>query len=156
MKPTWLKNRMEMTKLKNAMKARDIARINVIRQVESEVSVAKSAPGFAGPVDDQLYLDTIGSYVRKMDKARREFEAAGERGVANAEKLAWEIGYLARWVPRTLGEEETLRTVRAAIAELKADDPKMAGRVIGHVMKNSGKSLDGALVNRLVHEELGG
>jgi hypothetical protein len=32
----------------------------------------------------------------------------------------------------------------------------MAGRVIGHVMKNSGKSLDGALVNRLVHEELGG
>lgn len=142
--------------LKDAMKSRDTARVNVIRQVESEVSLARSAPGFTGPVDDRLYVDTISSYVKKMDKARREFEAAGERGAANAEKLAWEIGYLARWLPRTLGEEETLRTVRAAIAELKADDPRMAGRVIGHVMKNSGKNLDGALVNRLVRQELGG
>ena len=44
--------------------------------------------------------------------------------------------------------------VRFAIAELKANDPKMIGRVIGQVMK-SAKGLDGALVNRLVREELG-
>jgi uncharacterized protein YqeY len=141
--------------LKDAMKARDKARVNVIRQIESEVAVAKSAPGFEGDIDDALYLMTIASYVKKMDKARREYEAAGERGIPNAEKLAWEIQYLARWLPRALGEGETRRTVRAAIAELKADDPKMMGRVIGHIMKNSGKDLDGALVSKIVREELG-
>ncbi len=144
-----------VAELKNAMKARDQARVNVIRQIESEVSLVKSSPGFTGEVDDDLYVRTIASYVKKMDKARREYETVGERGAANAEKLAWEITYLARWLPQALGEDETRRTVRAAIAELKADDPRMAGRVIGHVMKNSGKALDGALVNRIVREELG-
>ena len=142
--------------LKDAMKARDKARVNVIRQIESEIAIVRSAPGFDGDVDDSLYVATIATYVKKMDKARREYEAAGERGIPNAEKLAWEIQYLARWLPQALGEGETRRTVRAAIAELKAaDDPKMMGRVIGHIMKNSGKDLDGALVNRIVREELG-
>ncbi|MDJ0961070.1 MAG: GatB/YqeY domain-containing protein [Acidimicrobiia bacterium] len=144
-----------VAELKDAMKAGDKARVNVIRQIESEVSTIKTRPDFTGEVDDDMYLRTIAGYVKKMDKARREYESAGERGVANAEKLAWEITYLARWLPQALGEDETRRTVRAAIAELKADDPKMAGRVIGHVMKNSGKKLDGAMVNRIVREELG-
>lgn len=140
--------------LEEAMRARDKARINVIRQIETEVAVAKAAPGFDGEVDDELYLATIVAYVKKMDKARREFEAAGERGREQADRLAYEIQYLAQWIPQGATVEETRALVRFAIKELKADDPKMAGRVIGHVMK-SGKGLDGALVNRMVREELG-
>jgi uncharacterized protein YqeY len=140
--------------LTDAMKARDRARINVIRQVESEISLAKTAPGFAGEVDDDLYRATITSYVKKMEKARREFEAAGERGKDQAAKLAYEVDYLGRWLPQLAGEDETRRIVRDAIAELGADDPSMLGRVMGHIMK-AGHDLDGALVNRLVREELG-
>ncbi len=140
--------------LEEAMRARDKARVNVIRQIESEVSIAKSAPGFGGDVDDALYVETIVSYVKKMDKARREYEAAGERGRERADQLAFEIEYLARWIPQRAGEEETRALVRFAIAELKAEDPRMMGRVIGHVMKTN-QGLDGAVVNRLVREELG-
>ena len=95
----------------------------------------------------------IGSYVKKMDKAREEFVAAGESGRANAEKLAYEIEYLGRWLPSTLGEDETREIVRAAIAEIGPDAP--VGRVIGQVMKSGREGLDGALVNRLVREDLG-
>ncbi len=140
--------------LEEAMRAKDKARVNVIRQIETEVATAKSAPGFAGEVDDALYVQTIATYVKKMDKARREFEAAGERGKVQADQLAYEIEYLAQWLPIGVSEDETRAMVRFAIAELKADDPKMMGRVIGHVMK-SAQGLDGALVNRLVREELG-
>jgi hypothetical protein len=122
--------------------------------VQTEVSVAKTAPGFSGEVDDALYIATIGSYVKKMTKAKREYEDAGERGREQAAKLAYEIEYLSRWLPATLSEEETRALVRSAIEELAANDPKMAGRVIGHVMK-SGADVDGSLVNRLVREELG-
>lgn len=139
--------------LKDAMRARDKARRDVIRQIETEVAVAKASPGFNGAVDDALYQRIIGSYVKKMDKARQEYVAAGERGRANAEKLAFEIEYLSRWLPKTLGEADTRDLVRQAIAELDVDDPKMMGRVIGHIMK-SGKDLDGGLVNRVVREEL--
>jgi uncharacterized protein YqeY len=47
---------------KTAMKAGDRATVNVIRQVRTEVSVAKSSPGFSGEVDDDLYLSTNASY----------------------------------------------------------------------------------------------
>jgi uncharacterized protein YqeY len=140
--------------LEEAMRARDRARANVIRQIETEVSVAKSDRGFEGDVDDTLYLTTIANYVKKMDKARSEYEAAGERGKAHVEQLTYEIDYLAQWLAIGPTEQETRAMVRFAIAELKADDPKMMGRVIGHVMK-SAQGLDGALVNRLVREELG-
>jgi len=139
--------------LKDAMKSRDRARSSVIRQIETEVSVAKAAPGFKGEVDDGLYQRTIVSYVKKMEKARSEYEAMGERGVDQAAKLAYEIEYLSRWTPQLLGEDETRQIVRDAITELGVEDPKMVGRVMGHVMR-SGKELDGALVRRLVSEEL--
>ena len=140
--------------LKEAIKTSDSARRNVIRQIETEVAVAKAAPGFKGAVDDELYTKTIVSYVKKMEKARQEFADLGERGAAQAAKLQYEVDYLARWMPQLAGEEETRALVKAAIAELGVDDPKMAGRVTGHVMK-SGKGLDGGLVNRVVREELG-
>ncbi len=138
----------------DAMKTGDKARRNVVRQVETEISIARSAPGFSGEADDDLYKEVIGSYVKKMSKARAEFEAAGERGAEQAAKLAYEVDYLSRWLPKLAGEDETRAIVRSAIAELGASDPKMVGRVIGHVMK-SGQDLDGGLVNRLVREELG-
>ena len=140
--------------LREAIRAGDTPRRNVIRQIETEVAVAKAAPGFKGAVDDDLYSRTIVSYVKKMDKARQEFVALGDRGAAQAAKLEYEVDYLSRWMPQLAGEEETRALVKAAIAELGVDDPKMAGRVTGHVMK-SGSGLDGGLVNRLVREELG-
>jgi uncharacterized protein YqeY len=140
--------------LKDAMRARDKARSSVIRQVQTEVAVAKSAPGFKGEVDDGLYTSTIVSYVKKMEKARLEFEGLGERGKDQADKLAYEVDYLSRWTPNLPGEDETRKIVRSAIAELGVDDPKMMGRVMGHIMR-TGVELDGGLVNRLVREELG-
>ena len=141
--------------LKNAMRAKDGPRRDVIRQVETEVAVARSHPGFEGEVDDELYRSVIASYVKKMDKARDEYLEIGERGAAMADKLGFEVEYLSRWLPSKLDEKATRELVKGAIAELGvAGDEKAAGRVIGHLMKTHGKDLDGGLVNRLVREEL--
>lgn len=140
--------------LKDAMKSGDRPRINVIRQVETEVTMAKTAPGFRGDVDDDLYTGVITSYVKKMDKARREYEELGDRGRDNADKLAYEVGYLARWLPTMLSEDDTRVLVRTTISEMGVTDPKQAGRVIGAIMK-AGSDVDGAAVNRIVREELG-
>jgi uncharacterized protein YqeY len=140
--------------LKDAMRRRDQRRLDVIRQVESELSVARTAPGFKGEVDDALYIQVITSYVKKMDKARQEYEGLGERAQEMAQKLAFETEYLARWLPRKLSEEETRALVRQAAAELGITDPKQAGKLVGHLMKARGKDLDGALVNRVARDEL--
>ena len=141
--------------LRAAMKERDRDRIDAIRNVESEIALARSAPGFSGAVDDDLYRAVLATYVKKMEKARREYGDLGERGAAQARKLGFEVDYLSRWLPASLGEEETRALVREAIADLGADDPKMAGQVVGRVMKSGRDGLDGALVNRIAREDLG-
>ena len=136
-----------------AMKSGDRATVNVVRQIESEVSVARSAPGFVGETDDELYLATIAAYVKKIDKARVEYESFGERGQEHADILGFEIDYLAQFVPESLSEDDTRALVARVVADLGIDDPKMKGRVIGAVMQ-SDENVDGALVARLVAEAL--
>ncbi len=138
------------------MRARDRQRADAVRLVETEVAVAKSNPGFSGEVDDALYLAVIGDIVKRNDRSRREYEALGERGAEQVAKLAAETEYLSRWLPKGLGEEETLDLVRSTIAGIGATDAKQVGQVIGAIMKQGIEGLDGALVNRLVRQELGG
>jgi len=141
--------------LRDAMRAKDAPRRDVIRQVETEVAVARSRPGFEGELDDELYRQVIGAYVKKMDKSRQEYLDIGDRGAAMADKLGYEVEYLSRWLPQKLDEEATRLLIRDAIAELGvAGEEKAAGRVVGHLMKSRGEDLDGGLVNRLAREEL--
>jgi hypothetical protein len=142
--------------LKDAMRAQDRRRLDVIRQIETEASRARAEKGFSGdPHGDNLYASVIAAYVKKMDKAREEFLDAGDRGADQAAKLAFEIEYLSEWMPETMSEDETKEVIRVAMLELKATDPKQMGQVIGHVMKNGPAGLDGALVSKLVREALG-
>lgn len=141
--------------LKSAMKTKDAPRRDVIRQVQTEIATAKSEPGFSGEFDDAFHQRVIASYVKRMDKSRGEYEELGDKGKAMADKLAFEVSYLSRWLPEKAGEDETRRLVRQAIADLGvAGDDRAAGRVTGHVMKSHGEDLDGGLVNRMVREEL--
>ena len=141
--------------LRSAMKEKDAPRRDVIRQVQTEVATARSQPDFTGDVDDAFYQKVIASYVKKMDKSREEYAAMGERGEQMADKLAFEVEYLSRWLPQKLDDEATRRLVVETIEELgAAGDEKAAGRVTGHLMKTRGDDLDGGLVNRLVREQL--
>ncbi len=143
--------------LRDAMKAKDARRRDVVRQIQTEVATSKSQADFEGDVDDAFYQKVIASYVKKMDKSRAEYAELGDRGQAMAEKLAFEVDYLSRWLPKKLDEGDTRELVIAAIAELgAAGDEKAAGRVTGFLMKSRSADLDGSLVSRIVGEELQG
>ena len=138
------------------MKRGDVDRRDVIRMIESEISLAKSASGFKGEVDDDLYRQVMAAYSKKMDKARAEYLELGPRGDEMARKLGWEVSFLSKWLPTKLDQQSTEALVQATISELgAAGDPRAAGRVIGHIMKNHKEEVDGGLVNRLVAAALG-
>lgn len=105
-------------------------------------------------MDDKLYLDVLKAYVKKMRKALKEYEGAGERGKELADQLRFEVEYFERWLPSKLDEAATRELVTKAIAELGVKDAKQAGRVVGQLMKSHNDQLDGGLVNRLVRELL--
>lgn len=143
------------SELEDAMRAGDRARLDTVRMVNSEILLAKSAPGFKGDIDDELYLEVIAAQVKKDRKSIEEYSALGERGEQMVSKYRTEVEYLSRWLPSQMSEEETEALVRNTIDELGvAGDQKAAGRVIGHIMKSHRDEVDGGLVNKVVRRVL--
>lgn len=141
--------------LKDAMRAKDVARRDVIRQIRSEIGVAKTAAGFDGNADDAFHRAVIAAYVKKMQKSLAEYEGLGERGEAMADKLRFEVDYLSRWLPSKMDEAATQDLVDRTIDDLGvAGDASAAGKVIGTIMAGHKDEVDGGLVNRLVRERL--
>lgn len=144
------------SQLTAAIKARDLRTANVIRMVNAKVTERRTSKGFKGEVDDALFLEVIGAYKKSLEKAREQYEAAGDRGAEHIEQIDFETAFLAGFLPEQLGEEAVREAVRAAIAETGAADPKMAGRIVGAVMKKHKGTVDAKVVKRIATEELGG
>ena len=141
--------------LKDAMRNGDKRRRDVVRQIESEVGLVRSAPGFEGEINDDVYEVVIAAYRKKMQKALEEYRDLGKGDSEVATKLAYEIEYLERWAPSFRSEAETRTLVERTIADLGvAGDPRAVGRVTGTIMKAFDR-MDGRLVNKLVREALG-
>ena len=141
--------------LKDAMLTKDARRRDVIRQVQTEITLARSEPGYDESNDDEIVQGVIESYSKRMQKSITEYEGYGERGADMADKLKFEVEYLSRWMPQKLDEAATRSLIEAKITELGvAGDEKAAGRVTGMIMKDHKDEVDGALVNRLVRELL--
>ncbi len=141
--------------LKDAMLKQDGRRRDVVRQVQTEITLARSEPGYDESKDDEVVQAVVESYSKRMQKSIAEYEGYGERGADMAEKLKFEVDYLSRWMPQKLDEAATRELIEAKIAELGvAGDEKAAGRVTGMIMKEHKDEVDGSLVNRLVRELL--
>jgi uncharacterized protein YqeY len=139
-------------RLKEAMKAKDERVLNVVRMIRSRAK--KTAVEKNRDLDDELYQETIQAYVKQMKRAIGEYEDAGESGVELAEGLRFEVSFLEPYLPQLMGEEEVRSIVKAAIADNDIAGAKLAGRVVGLVMKSHKGHADPALVKRIAEEEL--
>lgn len=142
--------------LKDAMRSKDQPRLDVIRAVKTELGKTTTAPGFEGAVDDDLYRAVIDTFVKKVKKSHAEYVGLGERGEEMANRLAFEVEYLGKWLPQKLDEAETRKLVEETIAAVGASEPGDKGKVMGQLMKNHKDDIDGQLVNSLVTEALTG
>ena len=137
--------------LKEAMKAKDKAKLDAIRQVQTEVAKKKAEKG--EEATDELVLGVISSYVKKMTKAVEEYQSLGDRGTEMAEKIQFEIDFLSGWLPEQLSEEEVVAIIDEVLAEMGDVDMSQMGKIIGAVMAKA-DGLDGAVVSKLVKEKI--
>lgn len=142
------------TKLTEAMKAKDLRTANAIRMINTKIMERRTAKGFSGQVDDALITDVIAAYKKSLQKGRDEFLAVGERGKEQADELAWEISFCEGWLPKGLSEAELRTAVRDVIAKLGQKDPKLAGRVVGEVMKLHKGRVEPGQVKAVADDEL--
>jgi uncharacterized protein YqeY len=140
--------------LKDAMRAKDPQTADCIRMIKTKHMERRTAAGFKGPLDDNLWLEVITAYQKQLRKAREEYVAVGVRGADALPQIDFEIEFCARFLPKAASEDEVRAAVRETLVRLGASDPKQAGRIVGEVMKaNKGKFESGA-VKRIVDQEL--
>jgi uncharacterized protein YqeY len=142
-------------RLKEAMRAKDARTLDCIRMIKTKHMERRTAAGFKGPLDDNLWLDVIAAYQKQLRKSREEYVAVGERGAEAVEQIDFEIGFCAQFLPKAASDDETRSIVRETLARLGVSDAKQAGRVVGDIMKTNKGKLEPATVKRMVEEELG-
>lgn len=141
--------------LRRALKAGERDVVDVIRMIKTRLAEKRTSPGFTGPLTDDVTIEVIRAYIKSIEKAIDEIERGGGAENPILKKYRFEIAYLQRYLPKTLSEQEIREIVRRTIQELGVSGPSAVGRVMGVVMKAHKDKVDGAIVRRIVEEELG-
>lgn len=136
-------------RLKQALRDKDQATLDVVRMVKSKIQERRTAKGFSGEVDDALIVDVIAAYRKQLRKAAEEFAKVGAAGEEQIAKLRFEIDFLSRWLPATMAEDELRALVAERIASLGVTDPRQVGRLVGDVMKTHRGKVEAADVKRV-------
>jgi hypothetical protein len=101
---------------------------------------------------DEEVIEVVGAEVKKRKEAATEFEKVNRQEAADREKA--EIEILMKYMPAQMSEDEIRARVKKAVAEAGADGIKDLGKVMKIIIPALKGKADGALVNRIVREEL--
>ena len=156
-----LKSRI-LEDVKDAMRARDKARLGTLRMVAAAIKQREiDKRGKSGCTSDEsIALDdaSVVAVLEKMLKQRREsagqYESAGRGDLAAAER--GEIAVIEQYMPRTLDPAEVDAMIAAAIEEAAAATMRDMGRVMGLLKPQIRGRADMGAVSAAVRARLSG
>ena len=135
--------------LKTAMLARNNFETTVFRGLKAailneEVKLGKRESGLTDAEIEALIAREV--------KKRKEAAALLDEERAQNELKEAEI--LSKYLPEMLSEDEIRLAVQEEIAKLEEKSPKCMGQIIGGLKAKFGTSVDGAILAKIVKEEL--
>lgn len=140
--------------LRTAMKQGDKDRLRVLRSLktkmlEKEISERK---GGEASLDDEQVTQVLMKAAKQRKESIEQFEQGGREDLAEKERQELEIieGYL----PEMLSEGEIREVVQKKIDETGADSMADMGKVMAAVMPQLKGKAEGALVSKVVKQEL--
>lgn len=145
-----LKSRI-LDDVKNAMRARDKARLGVLRLVTAAIKQKE--------VDERVELDdaAVLATLDKMAKQRREsieqYQSAGRDDLARQEQF--ELDILAEYLPEPLSEQALSDIIRQAIADTGASGMQDMGKVMAALREQVQGRADMKAVSAVVRASLG-
>ena len=137
----------------HAMKAREEYRLSTLRMMKSALKnkeIDKRAP-----LDDKEAMAVLNTLIKQRKDSIEAFTKGGRQELADKE--ASEIAIIEAYLPKSLGEDEIVNTVKATIAEMGSPTMKDMGTVMKNTMaKFGGARVDGKIVSEIVKRELSG
>ena len=136
-----------MADLKEAMKAKDKARMRGIRAVKQALLLAKTdGSGKELSAEDEIKL------VQKLVKQRKDsikvYEEQSRADLAEVEQE--EIDVLQNYLPEQMSEEDLTTFLKNLVGEVNAEGMKDMGRVMGLASKQLAGKAEGQLISKIV------
>lgn len=150
--------------MKTAMRAKEKARLTVIRSIQAELKNAgiekKGNEGLTAEVNspaEYLSAEEQLAVLRSMVKKRRDSAEQYEQG-GRADLVEIEVGEIAvieTYLPKQLAADEVEALVREAISEVGAESMADMGKVMKAVQPKAAGRADGKVLSEAVRRLLG-
>ncbi len=138
--------------LTTALKAKDLAKANVLRMLISSFKNAEIEK--KGPLTEEDKLGQIGKAIKIRKEAIDGAKKANRADLQAAEEA--EMSILSAYLPAQMSEDELKEAVKAAIAESGAKSPAEMGKVMKALMPKIAGKADGTQASALVKQLLAG
>jgi uncharacterized protein len=140
--------------LKEAMRARDMTKLSVLRMLKSALKYAAIAKsGTEAELTDAEAVQVIRKQVKQRQDSIESFEKGGRAELASKEKE--ELSILNAYLPQALGGDELAKVVRETIAELGATSKAQLGPVMKALQAKVAGRVDGKTLSTEVQKQLG-
>lgn len=139
--------------LKQSMLAKDSVKTSTLRMLISALGYYEIQKGGAGyEATDEDVLSVIQKEAKQHKDSIEQFKNAGRDDLVEKEEA--ELKILEAYLPEQMSEDEIRKLVSEAIAQTGASSPADMGKVMGALMPKTKGKADGALVSKIVREEL--
>ena len=135
-----------------AMKAKETVRLASLRAIKTAITMAKTAEGATGEIDDTTVVKIIQKLVKQRKESAQQYNDAGRPELAENE-LA-EAACMEVYLPKQLSEAEVEAKLTEIIAEVGASQPSDMGKVMGVATKRLAGLADGRMISALVKKLL--
>lgn len=137
--------------LKQAMKAKDQLRIDVIRMIKA--AILNKEVELKRELDDTEMSRVMTTLVKQRREAAEQYQKANRDDLAKKELK--EISIIEDYLPRPLSQEEIAQLIQNVIRETGSTSPKDMGNVMKVVMSRlAGQPVDGKQISELVRAKL--
>ena len=139
--------------LKEAMRAKDVTKLGVLRMLKSALKYAAIAKfGAEAELSDAEAVQVIRKQAKQRQDSIESFEKGGRAELADKEKQ--ELAILNTYLPQGMSPDELAKVVRETIAELGATSKAQMGAVMKALQAKVGDRADGKTLSAEVARQL--
>lgn len=137
-----------------AMKAKNQDKLRVLRSIKTafqEKEISERKDGVSNLSEEQ-YLAVLTKAAKQRKDSITQFVDGDREDLAEIERKELEI--IEAYLPEMMSEDEVRKNVQDKIQQLGASGLQDMGKVMGQLMAQLRGKADGALISKLVKEEL--
>ena len=136
--------------LKIAMKAGEKAKMVGLRNIIGKIKAAQIDKGET--LTDEESLKILKTAAKQLKESLDQYRKGGRDDLA--EKEAFELTLLEKYLPEQLSEEQIRQTVKNIVKNTGSGSMQDMGKVMGATMQELAGSADGKIVQKIVQDEL--